>query len=210
LLTHAGQILDRLTGGRWVALRAEEEGASRKMLVVRADADRFSTSELSEGTADQVYLSLRLAAVAELHSESVASGQHALPLVLDDVLMSFDDVRASDALGVLHDLAPGLQVIVFTHHMNVADAAVATPGVTVARLPEPTPISGAIDGDQVRAHAQDGAVSGDSNPRPALADGRQVDPAEVRRWAESQGINVSARGRVQQALIDQYLAAHSQ
>ena len=210
LLTHAGQILDRLTGGRWVALRAEEEGASRKMLVVRADADRFSTSELSEGTADQVYLSLRLAAVAELHSESVASGQHALPLVLDDVLMSFDDVRASDALGVLHDLAPGLQVIVFTHHMNVADAAVATPGVTVARLPEPTPISGAIDGDQVRAHAQDGAVSGDSNPRPALADGRQVDPAEVRRWAESQGINVSARGRVQQALIDQYRAAHSQ
>ena len=210
LLTHAGQILDRLTGGRWVALRAEEEGASRKMFVVRADADRFSTSELSEGTADQVYLSLRLAAVAELHSESVASGQHALPLVLDDVLMSFDDVRASDALEVLHDLAPGLQVIVFTHHMHVADAAEATPGVTVARLPEPTPISGAIDGDQVRAHAQDGAVSGDSSPRPALADGRQVDPAEVRRWAESQGINVSARGRVQQALIDQYRAAHSQ
>ena len=135
---------------------------------------------------------------------------YALPLVLDDVLMSFDDVRASDALGVLHDLAPGLQVIVFTHHMHVADAAVATTGVTVARLPGPTPISGAIDGDHVRAHAQDGAVSGDSSPRPALADGRQVDPAEVRRWAESRGLDVNARGRVSQALIDQYRAAHSQ
>jgi nucleoid-associated protein Lsr2 len=33
------------------------------------------------------------------------------------------------------------------------------------------------------------------------------DPAKVRSWATSQGIEVSPRGRVPQALVEQYLAS---
>jgi hypothetical protein len=207
LLDRAGQILERLTGGRWVALRAEEDANSRRLLVVRSDNDRVGTAKLSEGTADQVFLSLRLAAVAELHAERIAAGEQALPLVLDDVLMAFDDDRSADALGILQDLAPGLQVIVFTHHQRVADAAAAIDGVVVSTLPSPAPIADALDGEQVRAHAQEGAVAATSAQERAPRAPGEADPATVRRWAQEQGIEVNARGRVSQAIIDQYLQA---
>ncbi len=207
LLDRAGQILDRLTGGRWVALRAEEDATTRRLRVLRADNDPKGTAELSEGTADQVFLALRLAAVAELHAERLAAGEPALPLVLDDVLMAFDDDRTADALGILRDLAPGLQVIVFTHHQRVADAATAIDGVVVSALPSPAPIAGALAGEQVRMHAQAGARALRPGTERALRAGGDVDPGAVRTWALEQGIEVNARGRVPQAIVDRYLQA---
>ena len=204
LLDRAGQILDRLTGGRWVALRAEEDANTRRLMVVRADANRLGTAELSEGTADQVFLALRLAAVAELHAERIAGGQPALPLVLDDVLIAFDDDRTAVALAILRDLAPGLQVIVFTHHRRVADAAARLDGVVVCELPSPAPVAGALDGEQVRAHAQDGAVAIDASRED---DGAAVDAAAVRRWAQEQGLPIKDKGRVPRPIVDAYLQA---
>ncbi len=208
LLDRAGQILDRLTGGRWVALRAEEDANTRRLRVLRADNDPKGTAELSEGTADQVFLALRLAAVAELHAERLAAGEQALPLVLDDVLMAFDDDRTADALEILRDLAPGLQVIVFTHHQRVADAAAGLDGVPVSTLPAPAPIAGALAGEEVRAHAQEGAMALNAKEeRPSRAAG-DVDQAAVRKWAQEQGLEVGARGRVSPAIMEQYLQAH--
>lgn len=159
LLDHAGTILEKLTDGRWVALRAEDDGVTRKLSVIRGDAEKLSTSELSEGTADQVFLALRLAAVAELHAERVAAGDQALPLVLDDILMTFDEERTASALEVLAHLAPGLQVIIFTHHQFVADAATERDWATVSRLPAPSPINVSIDGEKLRASLQGAPLS---------------------------------------------------
>jgi len=127
--------------------------------VIRGDGEKLTTSELSEGTADQVFLALRLAAVAELHAERVAAGQQALPLVLDDILMTFDEERTASALQVLAHLAPGLQVIIFTHHQFVADAATERDWATVSRLPAPSPIDVSIDGEQLRARLQGAPLS---------------------------------------------------
>ncbi|MGV0626935.1 AAA family ATPase [Mycolicibacter minnesotensis] len=151
LLSRAGQLLEELTGGRWVALRAEDDGITRKLRVIRADNTPCDTSQLSEGTADQVFFALRLAAVAELHNERVAAGEVALPLVLDDVLMAFDEARVRGALEILAALAPGLQVIVFTHHEHVLEAAAEVGGITVSRLPAATAIADALDGELIRA-----------------------------------------------------------
>lgn len=158
LLDHAGRILDALTEGRWVALQAEDDGVTRKLSVIRADAEKSGTSELSEGTADQVFFALRLAAVAELHNERSAAGEQALPLVLDDILMTFDEQRTDTAIEVLANLAPGLQVIVFTHHQFVADAAAQCDWATVSRLPAPSPIEATVDGEQLRASLQGSAL----------------------------------------------------
>jgi hypothetical protein len=208
LLDRAGEILDRLTDGRWVALRAEEDATGRRLRVLRADNDPKGTAELSEGTADQVFLALRLAAVAELHLERLTAGERAIPLVLDDVLVTFDDDRTADALEILRDLSPGLQVVVFTHHLRVAEAAKALDGVTVSHLPAPAPIIGALEGEQVRAHAQAGAV--------ALEAGHEQQPpaddvpsaADVRQWAREQGLEVTQRGRVAPELVAKYQQAH--
>lgn len=154
LLDHAGRILEQLTDGRWLALRAEDDGASRKLLVIRADNIPCGTTQLSEGTADQVFLSLRLAAVAELHNARIESGEQAIPLVLDDVLMAFDEARTKHAIKILESLAPGLQVIVFTHHEHVARAASALDQVKVCRLPAAAPIPDTLDAGLIRAQAQ--------------------------------------------------------
>lgn len=151
LLDHAGELLEQLTGGRWVALRAEDDGVSQKLAVIRADNTPCDTSQLSEGTADQVFFALRLAAVAELHGERIKAGAQALPLLLDDVLMAFDEVRVKSALKILESLAPGLQVIVFTHHEHVAAAAGEFDQITVSRLPAPALIADPLEGDLIRA-----------------------------------------------------------
>ncbi|MEB3021004.1 AAA family ATPase [[Mycobacterium] crassicus] len=153
LLDHAGKLLEELTEGRWVALRAEYDGTAPKLRVIRADNEPFQPGQLSEGTADQVFFALRLAGVAALHIERVTAGEPALPLVLDDVLMAFDEVRVRGALKILTSLAPGLQIIVFTHHRHVVEAAVELGGITVSRLPEAASIADVLDSDLVRAQA---------------------------------------------------------
>jgi uncharacterized protein YhaN len=46
-----------------------------------------------------------------------------LPLVLDDILIHFDDDRASAALEALAQLAERSQILFFTHHARLRDLA---------------------------------------------------------------------------------------
>ena len=73
---------------------------------------------MSEGTRDQLYLALRLATL-----ERYAEEGRTMPLLLDDVLMTFDDKRAGAALQVFDDLADRFQVILLTHHTHLVDVA---------------------------------------------------------------------------------------
>lgn len=208
LLDHAGRMLEKLTGGRWAALRADDSDGSRTLSVIHGDGQGFGTSELSEGTVDQVFLTLRLAAVAELHRERVATGEQALPLVLDDVLMAFDEDRTTSALEVLADLAPGLQVIVFTHHAFVADAAAELDRITVSRLPDPAAITDPLDGELLRLQAQRGSGLSSSNSAAASSTPPKAGNQAVRQWLHEQGIQVGEKGRVPKKYTDMYRAAH--
>ena len=60
----------------------------------------------SEGTIDQMYLALRLAVSKALIPDS--------PLVLDDALVRFDDVRHAAAMEILKEEAENRQIILFT------------------------------------------------------------------------------------------------
>ena len=62
---------------------------------------------MSCGTADQMYLALRLAMVHRLLPEDA-------PLILDDALVNFDDDRAASAIRLLTAEAEKRQVILFT------------------------------------------------------------------------------------------------
>ena len=66
-------------------------------------------SYLSQGTADQLYLALRLAV-----SDLVLPDPQACPLILDDALLSFDDQRLRLALDCLTNLSRTRQVVLFT------------------------------------------------------------------------------------------------
>jgi len=84
----------------------------------RADGAVIGVEAMSEGTSDQLYLALRLAAL-ELRRAS----HPRMPLILDDVLVTSDDERATNILRALARFAEGGQVLVFTHHRHLLDLA---------------------------------------------------------------------------------------
>ncbi|SDF08683.1 AAA family ATPase [Pseudonocardia oroxyli] len=137
LLEEAGGLLARLTGGRFTALRPGGTGESRTLVAVRADGEELGPERLSEGTADQVFLALRLAGIRQLQAERRAAGLPVVPVVLDDVLMTFDDARAAAALAVLAELAADWQVLLFSHHDHLAALA---GDATVIDLGAPAPL----------------------------------------------------------------------
>ena len=100
----AQEILSALTENRYHSLTMGEDfslqaGAGQEDVLHNA-------IWRSDGTVDQLYLSLRLAVAEELTPEA--------PLVLDDALVRFDDSRMAQALKILKEMAKNKQVICFT------------------------------------------------------------------------------------------------
>jgi uncharacterized protein YhaN len=119
LLARAGTLFRRLTLGRYSDLRIDHDAAVPRLLGV-ADGGRsaIDVDAMSDGTADQLFLALRLAAA----EQSVASGVR-LPFLADDLFINFDDDRAKAGFEVLAELATSTQVLFFTHHAHLADLA---------------------------------------------------------------------------------------
>ena len=55
--------------------------------------------------------------------EQYTGNSEPMPLIVDDILVDFDDQRAEAALCSLCDLADKSQVILFTHHSRVVEQA---------------------------------------------------------------------------------------
>ncbi len=135
LLRAAGAHFTRLTAGRYVRLVADQDAGGRAMLhAVRDIGTECPVEALSEGTRDQLYLALRLAAI-----EAHVTAAEPLPLIADDLLAHFDDARAAAAIASLAVLGRTTQVILFTHHDHIAGLAARQAGVAVQRLASPSP-----------------------------------------------------------------------
>ncbi len=103
----AGELLDRLTGGRYAGLTF-----TRDFQALAQGEDGLRAAQLlSRGTADQVYLALRLAICL-----LALPGEEPPFLLLDDALANFDDTRLRRALALLEELAGTRQVLLFTCH----------------------------------------------------------------------------------------------
>ena len=89
------------------------------MLGLRDDGrTAVDVEAMSDGTADQLFLALRLAAA----EQSVAKGMR-MPFLADDLFINFDDERALAGFEVLAELAATTQVVFFTHHRHLAKIA---------------------------------------------------------------------------------------
>lgn len=106
-----------MTGGAFgrVVARPDDHDVVR-LLAIRASGEEVPADGLSEGTRDQLFLALRLAAI-DLHLEN----HPAMPLILDDLLMTFDDERVKALLPVLAELSEKTQVLIFTHHEHLVE-----------------------------------------------------------------------------------------
>ncbi len=121
LLKRAGAIFRRLTLNRYQGLAPDYDEKDNPMLMgVRSSGAKVPIQGMSSGTADQLYLALRLAAIEQRQAAS-----EPLPLILDDVLVNFDDHRAKAALDVLAEFSHNTQIIFFTHHRHLVAMAEA-------------------------------------------------------------------------------------
>ncbi|WP_085316192.1 ATP-binding protein [Derxia lacustris] len=116
MVAAASAYFAAMTGGRYPRLTVDDIDGQLVLAAESASGKRIAPDAMSEGTADQLYLALRLAAL-DLRAE------HDMPLVLDDVLMTSDDGRAACILGALARFARRRQVLVFTHHDHLAPIA---------------------------------------------------------------------------------------
>lgn len=128
VLREASRLFDRVTAGRYPRIVQSDGRAGFSVLT--ASGTHRETSELSRGTTEQLYLCIRLGLVAEL-----ARGGRALPVVMDDVLVNFDDERAAAMAAVLADFASEHQLFFFTCSSRTRDLLAALgPSVEVRNL----------------------------------------------------------------------------
>ena len=72
--------------------------------------------DLSRGTAEQLYLSLRFGFIREFSKRS-----ESLPIVFDDILVNFDPKRFKAACEGIKELSETNQVLYFTCHPETVD-----------------------------------------------------------------------------------------
>jgi uncharacterized protein YhaN len=117
LLEKSGQVFRQITQGAFEGLAAEFNDQDIPVLAGRRPSGTTVPVEgMSEGTRDQLYLALRLAAL-ERHLEE----HEPMPLILDDLLITFDNDRTKAILPQLADLSKRTQVFLFTHHEHLVD-----------------------------------------------------------------------------------------
>lgn len=128
LLKRAGQVFATLTGGSFSDLRVEiDEQDHAQLAGVRPNGGLVRVGGMSTGTADQLYLALRVASV-----EDYLDRAGALPFVADDLFINFDNDRAAAGFKVLGQLSRKTQILFFTHHRHLVEIAQATLGQSVA------------------------------------------------------------------------------
>ena len=118
LLDRAGEIFSTLTLGSFQTLEIDYDGDTPRLMGRRPDGKHVDFEGLSDGTEDQLFLSLRLAAV-----EMQLQHAQPLPFIADDLFINYSDDRAAQGFKALSELATKSQVIYFTHHDHLIDIA---------------------------------------------------------------------------------------
>ena len=101
--------IEEISNGKYSKVTINDESG---MVVENNRGEYINANNLSTGTIDQLYLSLRLSMIDELSEES-------LPIILDETFAYFDNTRLENAIKYLIKLTQGEniknhQVIIFT------------------------------------------------------------------------------------------------
>jgi uncharacterized protein YhaN len=128
ILKRASDLFRNLTLDRYKEIEIEIDEAGKHILVGRRenpDAEqnnptRVAIEQMSDGTRDQFFLALRLASIEQWNA-----AHEPMPLIVDDILVHFDDQRSTATLKQLAVLSNQTQVVFFTHHKHLIELATA-------------------------------------------------------------------------------------
>ena len=124
LLERSGQVFKQMTRDAFDGLAAEFNDADIPVIVGRREnGANVPVDGMSDGSRDQLYLALRLAAMERYLEE-----HEPMPLILDDLLITFDNARTKAIIPQLVNLAKRTQVFLFTHHEHLVELCHETVG----------------------------------------------------------------------------------
>lgn len=127
----AAEIFADMTGSTWSHILLDRD--FHLSAESGSDPTRRSVQLLSAGTADQLYLAVRLAIC-----EMILPPEQNPPLILDDALLTFDDARLSTTLDYLTRLGAQRQILLFTCQGREAALLRGRPGVHITNLSQST------------------------------------------------------------------------
>ncbi len=133
VIARAAELFREATNGRYVTLISREDASGRRnLLAVRENGGQIDSQLLSTGTAQLLYLCVRLA-----YTENFADRSTSLPLILDDVLVNFDPERSAAIARTICAVAERHQVLLFTcQPATVATFTEIDPKLNLVGLPE--------------------------------------------------------------------------
>ncbi len=114
MLRRAAAIFSKLTLGSFESLTIDTDHEPPLLQGKRAGGGFVGVAGMSDGTRDQLYLALRLAAL-DMHLDHA----HALPFIADDLVINYDDRRSRAAVEALGELSRKTQVVFLTHHEHL-------------------------------------------------------------------------------------------
>lgn len=94
----ASKIFREITDGKWLGMGISLE--KHTLTFIRVDGAPAEAGDLSRGTQEQAYLALRLAFIRNRSKTSSS-----LPVIMDEILVNFDQARAERAARAIADLA---------------------------------------------------------------------------------------------------------
>jgi len=111
LIEKVEKYLNHLTEGEYV--KVFSIAAEESFVVERVDGVRFHPSELSQATAEQLYVAFRFALASTMHKNN------AFPVIIDDSFVNFDHRRLEKAISLLRSFSIKHQVLFFTCHEHM-------------------------------------------------------------------------------------------
>lgn len=111
LLKGAGDIFSKITSGQYKTVLPGDNLLQTEYKAIGADENTEEASILSRGTAEQLYLSVRLSRIKELKNK--------VPIVLDDPFVNFDELHVKNTLDILSELSRENQIFILTCHTEL-------------------------------------------------------------------------------------------
>lgn len=113
VIAKAEEYLVFLTDGKYISLRLNKGG--NDLLAERHDHVLFEAGEVSTGTAEQIYASIRLALADSVYISDPP------PLIIDDGFVNFDHKRSANMIRLLKKIGKKRQIIFFTCHPELTE-----------------------------------------------------------------------------------------
>lgn len=111
----AEKIFSKITGGKYKRIIKPLDDDD--IHIDNDSGDRKGMVEMSRGTREQLYLAMRLGLIEEYETRA-----EPLPVIMDDVLVNFDDQRKLKVMEILRDFAESRQVIILSCHRYSLEA----------------------------------------------------------------------------------------